>query len=69
MKRTKQNSKLKLGKEVVSNLTKNEQNTLLGGEAAVTTSFLQCSGLTCCMPSRYCSVVGKCLEEGLESPE
>jgi len=69
MKRTKQNGKLKLGKEVVGSLTKNEQSALLGGKAAITTSFMQCSGFTCCMPSRYCSIGGRCLEEGVESPE
>lgn len=68
MKRTKQNSKLKLGKEVVGSLTKNEQNMLQGGKL-ITTSFMQCSGFTCCMPSRYCSIGNKCMEEGLDNVE
>ncbi|WP_118975179.1 hypothetical protein [Taibaiella koreensis] len=70
MKRAKQNNKLKLGKDVVGSLTRNEQNILLAGKAALlTTSFMQCSGLTCCQPTRYCSIGGRCLEEGVENPE
>lgn len=69
MKRTKHNNKLKLGKEVVSSLTRNEQNSLLGGEAAFTTSYVQCSGFACCRPkpSRVLECITKPnLEEGFE---
>jgi len=73
MKRIKQSSsKLKLGKEVVGSLTKNEQSTLLGGKAAATTSYNQCSGFLCCNPTgsdTMFSKVFKCLEEGVADPE
>jgi len=65
MKRTKQNSKLKLGKEVVSSLNKKEQNHLQGGKAAWTTSIDACSGFACCNPTSITdtySAIFKCIE-------
>ncbi|WP_157977098.1 class I lanthipeptide [Taibaiella helva] len=72
MKRTKQNSKLKLGKEVVSSLTRNEQRSLQGGEPQWTTSFGDCSGFLCCNPTgltKTYSQVFKCLEEEGLAPQ
>ncbi|WP_118975178.1 hypothetical protein [Taibaiella koreensis] len=72
MKRTKQNGKLKLGKDVVSSLTKAEQNNLLGGEPQWTTSFGNCSGFLCCNPTgltKTYSQVFKCLPQEPQEPQ
>jgi len=56
--RKKQQKKLDLQKRSIVSLTNNDFKNLIGGNAAIavqrqplTTSFVQCSGVTCCDPN------------------
>lgn len=41
-------SKLQFKKEAIANLSKPEMSNVQGGQAAVTTSFGNCTGFLCC---------------------
>jgi hypothetical protein len=41
-------SKLQFRKQAIANLSKPEMNNVQGGQAAVTTSFGNCTGFLCC---------------------
>jgi hypothetical protein len=41
-------SKLNFTKKTISSLSEAEQKNLIGGEAPLSTSLIECSGWTCC---------------------
>jgi natural product precursor len=51
MKPKQSTRKLNLNKQSISNLSKMEMQVIKGGVAAFTTSWVQCTGITCCPPA------------------
>jgi hypothetical protein len=44
----KKRTKLDFNKKVISSLSDAEQKNVVGGDAPATTSFVECSGWSCC---------------------